>query len=84
VRNGKVGPLEYDDREQAYSTPTRSDYFEDASLAPVAPDHLAGELIKLQEFTDLVGIPGGEEDFVPFLLQLFDNWQEKWDVRRIV
>jgi hypothetical protein len=84
MRNGKVGPLEYDDGEQAQRTPTGSDYFEDASLAPVAPYYLAGEMVKLQEFTDLVGIPGREDDFIPFLLELFDNWQEKRDVRRII
>jgi hypothetical protein len=48
------------------------------------PDDLAGKMIELQEFTNLIGIPASQHYFVTPFSKLHHDRQKKRDVRRII
>lgn len=41
-------------------------------------------MIEIQEFPDLVGIPGRQYNVATSFLEFLNDWAEEWDVRGIV
>jgi hypothetical protein len=50
----------------------------------MAPNHLAGEMMKLEELADLIGISSRQQDLVAALLKLLNDGDKKRNVRGVV
>jgi hypothetical protein len=50
----------------------------------MAPHDFASEMMKLQELTNLVGIPGRQQDLMTPFPKLSNDWQKEWNVGRVI
>ncbi len=82
--NGQINLFMDHRGDQLSRAYTRSQYF-GGPILPIVPSHdLAIEMVELQEFTYLIGIPRSQNDFVAPLSQLLNDGHKEGNMGGIV
>ena len=84
MRHGQIGPFFHHHGEQLQRPDTCADHLQHAVLAPMFSDDRAGELVKFQKFTHLIGISGGDDHLQPSGAELVDDRKEKGHMRGVI
>jgi hypothetical protein len=84
VRHSQIGPFFERQRQQLKGPQSGPHQFQNP-LLPIVPTHdSAREVVQLQEFAHLVGIPRRQKNLMPFFLELFDDGEKEGNMWRVV
>ena len=79
-----VGPFDENSRGQLQYADRETQQLRNPVLTVVVTDFAVLQARKIGKLADLETVPRREENGVPLLLQLADDWQEERDVRRVL